>query len=1017
MLTPTNRLGILGEPDRFQPSIVTFPTQNNRAGYKPYAMPVILVVPFSRDYNGNSIDASLPYEAKYYIEDSPTAALVAGVEHRGILIPDFERFITTLSLSELLELRVNLGSTQFFRLVNDEFVAIDQVDAVEGDYFEFTNELGTRGRIKYLPDADYFDLSRISLQTVDLPSNRYRFIWSFRFNIRDTIDNQFVCLSNDIGLVSHSELVACPGEVHQAMVTKTPAMYFDGPGGNDDQLIVEAYRPLADLLQDIYDEQLLLRSLNWIDTIPAQLVPYLAYLIGLDLPNFPEVTDEVRKSIVKNGVRLQKLKGSKRALREIFEIFGFTVNLINTWYLTSGEGYVAPGEELPDQFSIDEIQKTSVCQYDLCLNDYSTEGFGELSIPLLHRPNSSIVTLHAYLVDENSDSYTALKSLTDNLSSDLNYINTEVCSKDSENFYIPTAIGDLLPDESIEGFGQVLIDTKLGSISDISIGAATIVKSGIQYNYDSNTISLNFDGYLDFLTTGNDNLKLFIFAQYSRDEITLPAQLTDRRSNKFDIEIAFKDGEIISSNLFDFLIDYVTKFKAFHSIVRKIKFNTDTSEVYNVLDWCAGGQYKQTPGTDAGEQQVPPAIIPTDPLCGDDRGFKEADLEYRRRVLKGLEEEFQHWKDINKDIPDEFRPIYESLSNIELNSNSDDCGEVVHGQDRVINEVFDKDGVDTRSTLCDLDNSTDYCYKGRVKDYLVNETTISLIEYVSCNPCKLTLGDGRYYVLPNGVEFDKLDLMIASKLHKLIKDWRVSGSITQLYFSNRKYLGSIFEAYLMPALQRPALNIKLPYLHFPGHRFVSLNCLENDFVHPSWNATPWDDMYSNLNQDCKGPSTLNKNLLNAQLVIGTDGIENLIYDTVPLTYIGNGLQPDIANLGAHDSRDYQVTHSVYTTAPEGALNGSTPIITLDMTVHTTEDTVETENKIFDSWNPDCEKDFIDGYPAEINEFEFDPADFGANSDGAPIDMNTCLDLPTAEVPTSGTLTMLFKLGSGIICFN
>lgn len=1018
MITPTPNLGISKDPDRFQPSIYQFLAQNNRSGYKPYAVSAILVVPFTRDYVGNNLQNSLPYESKYYIEDAPNQAKVAGVEHRGILIPNLDLYSVTLTTPELIDLKISFNNVKFYRLEEDNsFTEIDSVNAVEGDYFEYTNRLNIQGRIKYYPDADYFDLSGVSLPTVDLENGRYRFIWSFRFNIRDTIDNQFVCIQNNVGLVALETMVACPGEVHDAMVSKTPPMYFDGKGGNDNQPIVDSYRPLADLLQDIFDEQTLLRSLNWIDKIPAQYLPYLAFLLGMDLPNFPDITDEVRKSIVKNGVKLQKLKGTKRALREIFEIFGFTVNLINTWYLTSGDGYVAPGESLPEQFSIDEIEKQSVCQYDLCLNDYSEEGFGEVSIPLLHRPNSSLVTLHAYLVREDSANYIILKNLAENLSSNLDYLNTESCSKDSENFYIPTSINNLLTDESIEGIGQVLIDTKLGATADISIGSATIAKSGIQYNFDTNTIDLNFDGYLDFTTLTNDSVKLFVFAQYSRDEITLPPQLENRRSNKFDIEIFFKDGEIISSNLFDFLIDYIIKFKAFHSLIRKIKFNVDTSEVYNVLDWCAGGQYQQKPDTDAGEQQVPPAIIPEDPDCGNDRGFKDTDLEYRRKVLNGLEEEFDHWKNINKNIPDELRPIYESLSNIELNNNSESCGEVNHGQDRVETGLFNQDGdVETRSTLCDLDKSTDYCYKGRVKDFLANDKIISLIEYVSCNPCKLTFGSGRYYVLPNGTKFDKIDLMIASKLHKLLKDWKINGAITQLYFSNRPYLESILEAYLSPAIQRPSLNIQLPYMHFPGHRFAYMHFLEEDFIHPTWRATPWDDMYSGLEQDCKGESLSSKNLLNARIVEDSDGIETIVYDDADLIYIGNGILPDISNFSIHEPRDFQVTHSIYTTAGEGALNGSVPIITLDMTVHTTDEYIVTPNKIFDSWNQDCETDFIDGYPAEYGEFEFDHNDYGANSEGAPIDMNTCLDLPVYE-GSSGIVTMLFKFGSGIICFE
>lgn len=1020
-MTVQTELGLGNTPDRFQPSFYRFPIQNDRAGYKPWSMPVVLVVPFS-----SAGGDTLPFNLQYAVEDAPNQALVAGVEHRGILVPQYERFKITLNTSELLNLKIDTTGVTYYRLTDGVFTEIDRQDAVNGDYIEAVLENNTKGKVIYYSDATYYDLSGVSIDTIELPSNRYKFIWSASYYKRSSLNEQFVCMTSDIGVAATDMLVACPGEVHLSMASNTPAVYFengvqpDNKVTYDEQSIIKMYRPLADALQDIFDEQQFVRSVNWINAIPAQLLPYLSYLIGLDLPNFPGTSDAVKKAIVKNGVKLQQLKGTKRAIRELFEIFGFTVDLINTWYLSDGSGFVAPGEQLPPEYASDEIGVETVCQYDVLLNDYNVEGFGELSIPLLYRPNSENVTLHAYLVEDGSASHTALKDVVNNMSSNLDVLNTESCSVDQDGFYIPISLSEQLPDEVINGFGQVLVDRRLGAVSDTLINSNTISKNTIKFDYDSSTISLNFDGYQDFVAADGAALKIFVFAQYSREKITLPASLNNLRSNRFDIDITFKDGEIISSNLFEFLINYVIKFKAFHSLIRKIRFNTDISEIYNVTDFCVGGGYQQEPSTDAGELQVPPAVIPQDiNTCGDlvDRGFKESDLEFRKKVLASLEAEFERWKAIDKNIPDSQRPILQGLSNIILNDNSTSCGEVKHGQDRVIFSQFDKDQAeDTRPTLCDLNNNTqDYCYKGRVEDLLINDKIISLIDYVSSKPCHLDFGSGRYYELKGIGNISRIDLTIAGKLQKAIKDWKTD-SLFQLYFSNREVIGDVLEAYLTPAIaNRYSLEIMLPYLHFPGHRFPSIGNLKTDITHSTYNARPWDDAYSETQANCKGDSILKQNLLNARLVDDGNGNEDLVYDTAPLIYYGNGIDADISSLGSHESRPYQVTHSLYSTAGEGILSDEGyPTSTLDCTVLTNYTAIRAE-KLYDSWNESCGIDYIDGYPAEINYFSYNPDDHNYHSDGRDIDVETIFGVPTRESGSTGEITLLFKLCSGIIC--
>jgi len=1024
-MTSSDNLNLGSNPDRYQPSFFKFPINNDRAGYQPWAMPVVLVVPYRYDQEtGLEFIDSLPSNVRYYIADVPNQALVAGYDHKGILVPEEERYVQALTISELINQRIDLGGVDYFRRQPDgSFVQIDQTDAIEGDYIEYTLLNGTRGKVIFYPQTDYFDLSDISIETADLPRNRYRFIWEATYKRRNTQEGDFVCISGDDEPTISEMMVACPGEIHHQMVQNTPSVYFDGQD-IENQSIVKAYRPFADTLQDIFDEQTLLRKINWIDEIPAQLIPYLSYLIGIDLPNFPGVSDAVRKSMTKNGYKLQKLKGTKRVIRELFEIFGFTVDVINVWYRSNGSGFVAPGEQLPDDEQEDEILLENKCQYDVLINDFSDSGFGTIEVPLLYRPNSGNVTLHAYLVSTDSNTYTELLNITSDLSSDLNALNSDVCGTDTEGFYLPSSISSRLPVENINGFGQVLIDTNLGSTQSYTAGSSTISKEGTQYNEDTSVLTIDFDGYQDFKSTDGKDLKLFVFAQYEREEITIPSQLTNLRSNRFDLDITFKSGEIISSNLFDFLINFVIKFKAFHSLIRKISFNTEFCEVYQVTDWCVGGIHRQKAGTDAGEQQVPPAIIPIDPSSCEtlvDRGFKDSDLNYRRKVLEALEDEFDAWKSISNDVPDAQKALIESLSRTTIKDSTTNCGDVEFGQNRVESEDGDFDHEDDdRDVICDLnDNTSDYCYKGRVEDLLIDEKYVSLIEYVKCNPCHLSFGDGTYYMLPNGTKFDKLDLMITSTLHKMLKDWKVNGAAYQLYYSNRRGINKLMDAFLSPAItDRRSLNIMLPFSHFPGHRFPIWGFIESDFTHPEYYAKPWDDAYSSLYSPCKGFNQIEENPLNAEIVPATGENEELVFDTVPLTYLGNGLINDISSYGTHDSRDYQVTHSIYSTADVGPTNGSgDQIVQLDGTVHTTADAI-VQNKLFESWNDECNTDYVDGYPAEAGIFTFDPDEYGFNNYN-DIDGEFVLGLPSTEFGSSGgtTVNALFRWGSGIICSN
>ena len=324
---------------RHNPHFRLFPINNARTGYQPFAFPTIYVEPHRVTSSGQGIGDSGAIKIRYFVVDAPDPARVAGPFNQNIRIPDSTLFEIELSQLELGNLRIDLTPLSFFKPDGTE---VDFEDAEEGDTFEYTiqGSNNATSRVTYFPDAFYYDLSTVAIGVENLPRNkRYLFVWeAIYFRRLETVSGGFKCLSPDPGRSVEILEVAHPGEVHEFMFRGTPSLYFDYEGfefSSDPTLAF--YRPFADTLQDIFDEQEFLDGLNHIRTIPAQLLPYLSFLIGWDLPNFPGSNDDLRRQILRRAVNLQKLKGTRRVIRELFEMFGFTVDIINLWANLKGD--------------------------------------------------------------------------------------------------------------------------------------------------------------------------------------------------------------------------------------------------------------------------------------------------------------------------------------------------------------------------------------------------------------------------------------------------------------------------------------------------------------------------------------------------------------------------------------------------------------------------------------------------------------------------------------------------------
>lgn len=996
----------------FQPSFSLFPQNNNRTGYQPVNLPVVLVVPYVRTAGGQPINNANICEVTFLVEDAPGKSPVAAPANIGKFFPNYERFRIEIDAIQLASVRIDVTGLRFFDAGG---VGKTYEEAEDGDLMEYGLLRGVIGafgksgpgvidKIPFYRNADYYDLSPFVIETVNLPVGNYNFVYQAKYYRRIvSADNEFVCIDTSKKVPTRRiSFIKHPGELHEAMIDNTPSFYFNGPTKDQDPTIA-FYRPLADALQDIFDEQELLLGVNFIDKIPGQYIPYLAYLLGLDLPYFDPTTDNIRKALLRNGRKLQQLKGSSRAIRELFEIFGFVIDIANLWYSKDGTRFIGPNEQLPDNMADQEITTQDICQSEPLLSAYNESGFGQIEVPLLFRPLGNI-TIDGWLVEVGSAADIALESAVTATAANVEVFSTSQCATTIQGFQ-STGLQNSIPLDGVVGHSTILVDQEDDGIDEAQVrtGKPLSTKS-ITYDSDRNSLTVTFDRYLIF---GSD-LKLYVFATYERTKIILPPALADLKSNRFDINIIlFKSGGQPPSNVFQFLLEFLFRFKAFHSLLRKISFTVEIADIYNVMDFCAGGTHAQSPFNDAGQLQGPPPIIPITPNsegeidCDEEgikSGSKDSDIALRSQILSLLEAEHAAWKELDSthDVPSALLPILQSASRVQIRQPDPvPCEFTQFGQDRVISADNDFDHTaDTRTKLCDLiGNTQDYCYKGRVQQELEIERTLLLEEIVRCKPCELSGGVGTYYMTPL-IPNDELsggdpgtnaaDLTNIRNYDRSFHDRNyvriMAFENPQIHYTNRHFLDDLNEAinnrYF--ATQKPSLEVVKDNMFYPGHRFISMANLADDLTHPNYSFRPWDYLFSIL---C--PELLSNGItvpeLNARIIVGTDGDEYLVYDNYTLIYYGNRLSADIPQMNDHSLSPIQpnnVTHSIWSANSPGLSFMSSdgtrtrysveqateglryPIEALGLPIDTVCFT-DLLGPIFDSANRDCNCDDVD----------------------------------------------------------
>ena len=730
------------------------------------------------------------------IEEVPHRALVVGQIPVGLMSPDHEIFAKNISMNELTSRMIHPDMQTFWRIVSTnsqgahQFASVAYEDVIPGDLMQYTTASGhttdnslleinqatgapyPRNVIPYYPTANYYDLSDITIENELLPPDWYNLAYQAEYYARvesNVTPGQLNCVDPTRKATSVSRFrLNHPGQVMEETVRMTPAPYMTDSRKSVDTT-VGFYRPFTDILQDIFDEQYLLGSVNFVDWITPQYVPYLSYLLGLDLPYYPHSIERLRKTMLRNVARLQQLKGSRNAVYDMFELFGYIVHVNNLYWSTDGKRLIRPGEKLPEPYQDQEIKIEERCQIEPILVGYNTSGFGELTIPLLYRPTftdetqglvnaryGGEIVLNAYLVKKNtvgsgkvstnqttdlfgsqnttlgytkfltdfvvgdtvivsgetvrtitniiSDSHLIVSTAFQNITSNTTYtfisktykkleeiacdIGTSAvnCPNDpgeagssplvvSERLmpgdchresYITSCppIGEV-PTDGIYSYSRVIIDRssdRANSEKDITSGEQPpFIYSGVRINRKANLLYLTFNGAIQFddkygqqgINAPDNELLLYAFATYSREELIVPNEIKNLYSNRFDIQLLTQQGQQIGGDVLEFLIDYLFKIKAFHSLLNVLIYHCDLNETYQVTSFCVGGDVEQRYDIDAGKLQVPPAIYPhvpvgncyVDPI---DLCYKPEDIALREIILTNLPEEFQAWVDVNR---------------------------------------------------------------------------------------------------------------------------------------------------------------------------------------------------------------------------------------------------------------------------------------------------------------------------------------------------------------------------------
>lgn len=1061
--------------EKNNPSFLLLPINNDRTGWKPFGYPVLLVVPNSRTLDGiQYVDSNRSvFNTRIYIEDTPRQILVAGHDNIGRRFPDRELYIEHISQLELIERQIDI----------DDF----EVNETEtgNKYFKYTTSTGLSADIEYNSTAIYYDLSDVLIETEPLQSGRYNLVYETEYFTRivsNDVFESFLCVDKASTSVARlSREINHPGEVLDEFYKHTPPPYLSNSVKSADKTI-EFYRPFTDSIQNIYDEQELLESINWVYKAPPEVIPYLSTILGWELPYFPESLDSLRKAVLRRTVEFQKFSGSRRSIINLFQLFGFDIYISSLWWSSDGERFIKPGEQLPVAYRDQEITIAEVPQVDLLLNDYQTDGFFNNSIPLLYRPqqvkkvgdedlitDGGDITIESYLVDIGTEAYIRLKEISSNLldNSDIarNYeYNVDVNGNINSNLL--TSLDGL----EVEGFSQITLNGLINNEPiETSIGNAPINKNGIEFNKETNEISIRLKRNFDF-----NNQAIFVFAIYKKQDIIVPDVIKNLQSNRFDVQIINRNSQEFADPVtLEFAIEFLYRIKAFHSLLNAIKTSLESTESYEVTDWCIGGDYPLRYDTDAGRLQVPPAILPSIPTTieectsydAKELGYKDEDIKLRIDKINALNSEYTAWLALSdrKYATSELLKIMPNIPN--------ECGYTIYGQAKTqqtrsivktntgsppdtinqlysnIESFYSQDSANKNvsiyssfnkeytidNTFCEDNTGEDYCYKGRVNDELLYKSQITNTESFRIKICDLGQGHGSYYTYPayskmilKGTKSPSLN---SRTLRPKFSGRSLEGNVkhfeinlikqNDLDISNNNFMGKLYRSYGSSDSQtlHYAADSGLPNpdqrhnlaLQRPelGIEKATMHLPGCKFPTFSKLENDYTSSYNFRPWDFEQCGICYKNdPLNTTVVIDSNGDEKLSFDSVQYVVYGNGFPSDIGTYGSHDVTNGNASEVIHKVYSKGSSDSL--YVTLDQVCDYDEtDSISIiENPLFGSHSLCGSGDVVDF----LDGYACDVGQFSVNPETWVYE-SVLIDLgmPVA----SSDVDLLFKFNSGI----
>jgi len=613
---------MLSFTNKYNPQFLCLPVNNNRTAWRPYSLPILLVVPCRRNAAGQPIENSDINCVTIYIESVPNASLVVGPNHiievlstdtcgspivgtehfEQLQWPNTALYSLTFNRLQMVSRAIHPDSVIYYNYINGEFHKLDdRSEATIGSYYQYTCANGVTDYIPYLPDADYYDFSHELISVEPLPPDWYVLIYQCDYyqrvvNTTSSIsDYELLCINTTTKALGISRfLFNHPGEIIGEWYRLTPSIYLTNVEKALDTT-VSIYRPLTDSLQDIYDEQSLLKQVNWINKVPNQYIPYLSTLLGWDLPYFPNSTENMQRTLLKNTAWLQSIKGSRAAIVEVFRLLGIEILINNLWWSSDGKIHIAPGENLDYGYTNEQIRITGTQQLEPLLVSYNTNGIGNITVPLLHRPqivsgldnfiavqDGGDIYITSYLVKIGSDAHNTLIDIVNSGSNGSMLTDPTSWSHDYESVilkhlpaqndhlyekdYISQQLLDyhydqnglIVPISKLDGLGsysqvRLLQNLNCGvasgplalATSQVTINnwtAPAVTMPGILMDRGNNRINITFNGYIDF--TGDFDLPgprvpkmLFVFASYIRQVYTIPASIKGLQSNWFNIQL------------------------------------------------------------------------------------------------------------------------------------------------------------------------------------------------------------------------------------------------------------------------------------------------------------------------------------------------------------------------------------------------------------------------------------------------------------------------------------------------